>query len=157
MIGLQIDQINLLAAAEAADKGRYPLPLLLDDWIAWHKGALVGIAGKFLAPRIAPEHVEDLWPNGYHEVAMFVVRKAGIGGLWDSGGSSLAIGEFYREGLNLTKKHETTLFWTVHSAGQFQIHVSAFMRIDSESIPDDLPECLSIITRPTVKSERQTA
>lgn len=125
MMGIEtIHRMNREAAERAAKQNRRPAGMTLDDW---HSDLVKLDAGQ--KPRwswvsLAPGWVQELYPDEYEKIETFFVDKAGA----SNTGPAMGSRELIHEGLRLTGEHGTTLYWTIHSEGQFQLFVTAFKK-----------------------------
>ncbi len=66
----------------------------------------------------------------FREVETFFVDSSGWG---EEGEAALTIREFANRASDLVATHSRALFWGVTQAGQFQVYVTAFERIEQEA------------------------
>ena len=123
-----IQEMNREAAAQNARLNRRPLLMEDFDWTDAAAKIQTGIAPNFGFPHMAPEYVDEYYPNEFEVVDTLFCDKGGFS-LFDAGGPALSINAMVQKGIALTTEHGA-LFWTIHDEGQFQIYISAYRRVD---------------------------
>jgi len=123
-----IKEMNREAAAENARLNRRPLLMEDFDWADAAEKIEQGSAPFFGFPHMAPEYVDEYYPNEFEVVDTLFCDKGGLS-LFDAGGPALSINDMVQRGIALTTEHGA-LFWTIHDEGQFQIYISAYRKIN---------------------------
>ncbi len=106
----QIQQMNREAAVAAAEAGQVPMnvwPQTFEDDI-----------------RAIP-HVGTTDIDGFCELAEYFVDASGFG---EPGEAAYTFPEFVKLGLALIEENDESLYWAITSAGQFQVHITAFTK-----------------------------
>jgi len=133
-----IRELNREMAEVAAREGRRPFEVLPSDWRDYIQAIDNGRGTpKFQWLHLAPEFVEELYPGEYEVVETFFVDKTGWNP-YDAGGPAMSIYQLMSKGLELSEEHGT-LFATIHDEGQFQIHITLYIRGGYRQAQEEFP------------------